>query len=245
MSAARRRADAVASTASGRAPHASFRVDLDGPAPPVAPARLYVVAAWVPRAETIAVGALGPVRFSRGWHAYVGSARRARDARVARHSRAAKPLRWHADYLFARHPATRAWVIDVPRRPDFDPPEECALVEALLAGAPTAGPQSARPATSPGGSRARPAHPRRAGLAAAPGPGAGPLPPRRACPGFGSSDCGCGGHLLRVPGPSRLEPALTAVVRQLGGHVAVWRSHRSMRPCPLRPVPLSGRQGRQ
>ena len=54
--------------------------------------RLYVVAAWVPRRETIDVGALGPVTFARGWHAYVGSARRGRDARVARHRRAAKPL---------------------------------------------------------------------------------------------------------------------------------------------------------
>jgi Uri superfamily endonuclease len=26
--------------------------------------------------------------------------------------RGAKPLRWHADYLFSRHPATRAWRVD-------------------------------------------------------------------------------------------------------------------------------------
>ena len=47
--------------------------------------RLYVVAAWVPRRETIVVGSLGAVTFARGWYAYVGSARRGRDARVARH----------------------------------------------------------------------------------------------------------------------------------------------------------------
>ena len=74
--------------------------------------RLYVAATWVPRRETIVVGSLGPITFVRGWYAYVGSARRGRDARVARHRRAAKPLRWHADYLFSRHPAGRAWLVD-------------------------------------------------------------------------------------------------------------------------------------
>ena len=58
------------------------------------------------------IGALGPVTFARGWYAYVGSARRGRDARVARHRRADKPLRWHADYLFSRHLATRSWLVD-------------------------------------------------------------------------------------------------------------------------------------
>jgi Uri superfamily endonuclease len=83
-------------------------------APPVALNALYVVATLVPRRETIVVGALGAVTFARGWQAYVGSARRGRDARVARHHRRDKPLRWHADYLFTRHPATRAWLLDTP-----------------------------------------------------------------------------------------------------------------------------------
>ena len=73
---------------------------------------LYVVATWVPRRTTIVVGSLGPVTFDRGWYAYVGSARRAREARVARHLRADKPLRWHADHLFARFPGRFAWTVD-------------------------------------------------------------------------------------------------------------------------------------
>ena len=117
--------------------------------------RLYVVAAWVPRRTTITVGALGPVTFARGWYAYVGSARRGRAARVARHFRRDKPLRWHADYLFAEQPARRAWLIDTAR-------SECALVDGLGA----------------------------AGIA------------ERVVPGFGASDCGCAGHLVRV---ARLE----------------------------------------
>jgi len=126
---------------------------------------LYVVAAWVPRRTRIVVGALGPVTFERGWYAYVGSARRGRAARIARHMRADKPLRWHADYLFARHPATRWWTIEGPRT-------ECGLVEHLIAG----------------------------GAA------------RRAAPGFGSSDCRCGGHLLQIAGV----PAVTSALGDRG-----------------------------
>jgi Uri superfamily endonuclease len=105
---------------------------------------LYVVAAWVPRRETIVVGALGPVTFARGWHAYVGSARRGRDARVARHMRADKPLRWHADYLFTRHPAARAWLLDTPL-------SECELAGRLrAAGAPGRGGAPGRPTAADG-----------------------------------------------------------------------------------------------
>lgn len=131
-------------------------------APAVVPAadkrRLYVVAAWVPSRTTIVVGALGAVAFARGWYAYVGSARRGRDARVARHRRAAKPLRWHADYLFSRYPAGRAWLVDTRR-------SECELAASL------GGEVVAR---------------------------------------FGSSDCGCPGHLVRLPRLACLTGALAA-----------------------------------
>jgi Uri superfamily endonuclease len=92
--------------------------------------RLYIAAAWVPRGQIVTVGALGPATLLRGWYAYVGSARRGRPARVARHMRACKPLRWHADYLFARYPATRAWLVD-----SAAPAAECALAAALAAAA--------------------------------------------------------------------------------------------------------------
>jgi Uri superfamily endonuclease len=130
--------------------------------PAVVPAsdgrRLYIVAAWVPRHETIVVGSLGAIAFPRGWYAYVGSARRGRDARVARHRRAGKPLRWHADHLFSRYPAGRAWLIDTRR-------SECELAASL----------------------------------------GGEVVPR-----FGSSDCGCPGHLVRLPRLACLRGALAA-----------------------------------
>lgn len=47
----------------------------------------------------IAVGGLGPILFRRGLYAYIGSARGGLEARVARHFRKDKRVRWHIDYL--------------------------------------------------------------------------------------------------------------------------------------------------
>lgn len=196
---------------------------------PQPPARLYVVVTWVPRAVLVTVGSLGEVAFARGWYAYIGSARRAREARVARHLRADKPLRWHADCLFSRYPATRAWLVDLlapalfapaggPRsagRPAAAPfagaagsglAAECALVEALLS-------QAAADVAAGG------AGPPAAASTAAP---TRALPPsltavRRVCPGFGSSDCGCAGHLLAVRRPVAFWPVLARAAHTLGG----------------------------
>ncbi len=48
-----------------------------------------------------AIGALGKVAFPAGRYVYTGSARRNLDARIARHLRREKTLRWHIDYLLA------------------------------------------------------------------------------------------------------------------------------------------------
>ncbi len=88
--------------------------------------RLYVVLTYVPRRTSVSVGALGAVAFERGWYAYVGSAARARRARIARHLATGKPLRWHADYLFTAFPARRAWLVD-------GAAGECELAGALAA----------------------------------------------------------------------------------------------------------------
>jgi len=90
------------------------------------PPRLYIVVTRVPRRSALAVGSLGTVTLDRGWYAYVGSAARARDARVARHLACEKPIRWHADYLFTAFPAERAWLVD-------GASGECALAGALAA----------------------------------------------------------------------------------------------------------------
>jgi Uri superfamily endonuclease len=45
------------------------------------------------------VGRLGEFDFPAGRYSYTGSARRGLEARIARHLRAEKTLRWHIDYL--------------------------------------------------------------------------------------------------------------------------------------------------
>lgn len=160
-----------------------------------APCRLYVVAARLPRRERLAVAAHSVLDLDRGWYAYIGSAQRGRRARVARHMRAGKPLRWHADYLFSQHPATHAWSIDVPPSAPTSrsacASAECALADALV----RAG--GARPAvaatTAPGSSSARLR--------------------------FGASDCDCAGHLVRFPSLAALSSALGAVAAGLGAVV--------------------------
>jgi Uri superfamily endonuclease len=85
---------------------------------------LYIVLTFVPRRTVVTVGEMGPLEFPRGWYAYVGSAVRAREARVARHLAAEKPLRWHADYLSTAIRPRAAWLVDGARG-------ECDLAGAL------------------------------------------------------------------------------------------------------------------
>lgn len=47
------------------------------------------------------IGRLGSFEFPAGRYIYTGSAKRNLEARIARHLRAHKPLRWHIDYLLA------------------------------------------------------------------------------------------------------------------------------------------------
>lgn len=72
------------------------------------------------QAVSIAVGRLGVCEFPAGRYVYTGSARRNFEARVARHLRADKTLRWHIDYLLAA-PGVRVTGVKRSRR------EECAL----------------------------------------------------------------------------------------------------------------------
>jgi sugar fermentation stimulation protein A len=111
----------------------------------------YAVEIHLLQEMTVRVGQLGTLSLQAGAYVYVGSARRGLAARLNRHARAAKPLRWHIDYLTAHAPARRAalWPLTV---------GECELARCLQA--------------------------------------AGGV----VVPGFGSSDCRCGGHLLYLGG---------------------------------------------
>jgi sugar fermentation stimulation protein A len=69
----------------------------------------YALVIFMPRAQTIRIGALGAFKFPRGYYLYVGSALNGLSARVARHvRRRGKKRFWHIDYLLEH-----ARVIDV------------------------------------------------------------------------------------------------------------------------------------
>ncbi len=74
----------------------------------------------VPRPQRLTIGALGEFDFPAGCYVYTGSARRNFDARVARHLRKEKILRWHIDYLLTAPGVT---VLDVRRATE----PECKL----------------------------------------------------------------------------------------------------------------------
>ena len=55
----------------------------------------------VARPLRLVIGRLGTFEFAAGRYVYTGSAKRALEARIARHLRQHKTLRWHIDYLLA------------------------------------------------------------------------------------------------------------------------------------------------
>ena len=61
----------------------------------------YQLVIEVRRDLELEVGALGRCHFPAGTYVYTGSARRHLEARIKRHLRRDKPLRWHVDYLLA------------------------------------------------------------------------------------------------------------------------------------------------
>jgi Uri superfamily endonuclease len=72
----------------------------------------------------VGVGRLGEFLFPAGRYVYTGSARRNLEARIARHLRREKKLRWHIDWLLT---ANGVSVVDVKRSSR----EECALNQSL------------------------------------------------------------------------------------------------------------------
>ncbi len=86
----------------------------------------------VDQALRLAIGRLGEFDFPAGNYVYTGSARRHFEARIARHLRAEKTLRWHIDYLLA---AAGVAVTEVVR----SQAEECHLNQATAGAIPVPG----------------------------------------------------------------------------------------------------------
>lgn len=78
------------------------------------------------------IGRFGEFDFPAGDYVYTGSAKRNFEARVARHLRRDKRLRWHIDYLLAAPGVT---VVEVIR--SVEP--ECVLNQAMAAAVPVPG----------------------------------------------------------------------------------------------------------
>lgn len=84
-------------------------------------AGLYIAVFHLSRMRRIRVGKLGTFDFVRGIYYYVGSAKSNRQARLERHARRDKPLRWHVDYLSIQARMLGAVLVDDPSW------TECAL----------------------------------------------------------------------------------------------------------------------
>lgn len=87
---------------------------------------LYILWLRLASPVTTTVGRLGPCRFPAGLYGYVGSAQRRRSARIARHLRLDKPLRWHIDYLRPHGTVVAVSLADSPRA------GECRLARYLV-----------------------------------------------------------------------------------------------------------------
>lgn len=86
---------------------------------------LYIAIFELSDAKSICVGKLGSFEFQAGYYFYVGSAQRNLTARIERHARQTKSLRWHIDYLSVHAPMLGAILIDAPRE------QECQIAETL------------------------------------------------------------------------------------------------------------------
>lgn len=90
---------------------------------------IYVLVVEITRPAEIQVGELGRIRFAPGTYAYVGSAMRGIEARVARHLKREKRVRWHIDYLLS-HPGVAVvgvYVWETAER------RECEVAQTLTA----------------------------------------------------------------------------------------------------------------
>jgi len=81
---------------------------------------LYIATFYLPKAQNILVGRLSDRPFRQGYYFYVGSAQRNLSARIERHERKEKPLRWHIDYLSVKARMLGAIVVSGPREHECD-----------------------------------------------------------------------------------------------------------------------------
>jgi sugar fermentation stimulation protein A len=87
---------------------------------------VYHLVVHLAKRTTLRVGRLGQFAFPAGYYVYTGSAMSGLEARLARHRRRRKKLRWHIDYLLRRAELVDA--VAVPSRRSI----ECARNRRVL-----------------------------------------------------------------------------------------------------------------
>lgn len=87
----------------------------------------YALILHLSRAQTIRIGARGEFKFPRGHYLYIGSAMNGLTARLARHLRSEKKLRWHIDYFLQHAQVKEVWTHQGDER------IECVWARAALA----------------------------------------------------------------------------------------------------------------
>jgi sugar fermentation stimulation protein A len=85
----------------------------------------YILLVKIPEEQTITIGRLGVLRFTRGSYAYVGSAMGGFTSRLPRHLRREKKVHWHIDYLLQK-----ASVLDIITA-EAEHRLECTIAQAL------------------------------------------------------------------------------------------------------------------
>ncbi len=89
---------------------------------------VYCLLIELKKARKIKVGSLGEFRFPAGYYVYVGSALNGLRARILRHFRRKKKLRWHIDYLLRESRAVDALAVKTNERLECELRERVASI---------------------------------------------------------------------------------------------------------------------
>ena len=85
----------------------------------------YVLLIELPEEQTITIGSLKAVHFSRGYYAYVGSAMSGFKSRLSHHLQPKKRPHWHIDYLLSEASISSIVLCPTKQR------TECTIAQAL------------------------------------------------------------------------------------------------------------------
>lgn len=85
----------------------------------------YVLLIELPEEQTITIGSLKAVHFSRGYYAYVGSAMSEFKSRLSHHLQPKKRPHWHIDYLLSEASISSIVLCPTKQR------TECTIAQAL------------------------------------------------------------------------------------------------------------------